>query len=227
MGTDAKPLPVDDPFAKQAALGAGPGGRGSGLRAALIGLLAFAALALTFFAARWTAPASPPSVTVKSTPALLTAIKDVARLETTQLHMEKVIDLSETQKRLFGLLEAKDAILLVAVGEVTIGVDLGKLEEGDVRLEEATGTARIRLPEPEIFGTRLDEKQTYVYERKTDALARRNEGLETRARQEAAAALEKAARTPEHFERAKRQAEKQMTSLATGLGAKKVEITWK
>ena len=174
-------------------------------------------------------PSKPPDsvVTVRPTNALLVAVRDLSRLETTELHVEKVIDLSDRQSRLFGLVEASDAILLVAAGDVTIGVDLGKLGEGDVSLDPQTGTARMRLPEPEILSSRLDEANTYVYTRKTDILARRNEALETKARQEALAAIEKAGRDADVLGRARRQAERQLTSLATQLGAKQVEVTWR
>src|SRR5262249_51799669 len=130
-------------------------------------------------------PASGSVVTVKPTPNLLVAIRDVAKLETTELHMEKVIDLTDRQSRFFGLIEANDAILLVASGDVVLGVDLSKVSESDVTLDAKSEAARVRLPSPEVLSTRLDEKGTYVYTRSTDLLAKRNEHLEARARQEA------------------------------------------
>src|SRR5262245_36249699 len=64
-------------------------------------------------------PALPPvssTVTVvKANPNVLVAVRDLARLESAQFHMERVIDLSEKQSHLFGLVESEDAILLVAV----------------------------------------------------------------------------------------------------------------
>ncbi|NUQ78556.1 MAG: DUF4230 domain-containing protein [Polyangiaceae bacterium] len=192
---------------------------------ALIGLLATGVVILAVIVL------APPTsakttVTVKPTPSLLTAVKDLARLETTEVHVEKVIDLTDRQSRIFGLIEVTDAILLVAVGRATIGVDLGKLREGDVAMDESK-TARLRLPKPELLGAALDERATYVYTRETSTLAKRNEGLETQARREAVAAIEKAATTDEVMARAKSQAEKQLTSLLTQLGAKRVEITWR
>jgi hypothetical protein len=179
-------------------------------------------LALRFF--------SPPPtsvVTERPTPSLLRAIRDVARLETAEVHVEKVIDLTDTQSRFFGLIEAKDALLLVAVGHATVGVDLSKLREGDVSLDAATGVARIVLPPPEVVGTRLDEDATYVFTRDTDLLARRNEHLEASARREAVRAIEKAAAAPEVMDRARAQAERQLVALATGLGASRVEVSWR
>jgi len=194
---------------------------------ALVGLLTAAVVVLAVVVLFPTPPPAPTTVTVKPTPSLLTAIKDLARLETTEVHVEKVIDLTDRQSRLFGLIEVTDAILLVAVGRATIGVDLGKLREGDVSMDPESKVAKLRLPNPELLGAALDERATYVYTRSTSTLAKRNEGLETQARREAVAAIEKAATTDEVMTRARNQAEKQLTSLLTQLGAKSVEISWR
>ncbi|MEO9235413.1 MAG: DUF4230 domain-containing protein, partial [Polyangiaceae bacterium] len=146
--------------------------------------VAIAAGATSFFvlhssASSTAAPAS--SISVKPTNTLLVAVRDMARLETNEMHFEKVIDLTDKQSRFFGLVDATDAILLVASGDVTMGVDLGKIQDTDVAMDPQTHIATITLPAPEIFSTRLDEKQTYVYTRSTSTLAERNEQLETRA----------------------------------------------
>jgi len=165
-------------------------------------------------------------VTVRESPSLLLAVRDLARLETTELHFEKVIEVSDAQKRAFGLVEAKDSVLLVAVGDATVGVDLSKLEEGDVSLSE-DGRATMRLPSPELLSVRLDEQKTYVHHRATDVLARRNEGLEGQARREAVAAIEKGARESDAFKRARGQAERTLRALALSLGVKDVDFVWR
>lgn len=171
--------------------------------------------------------ATPPTVAVRPTPTMLVAVRDLARLETTELHLEKVIDLTDAQGSFFGLVENTDAILLIATGDVTMGVDLGKLADGDVTFDPVTKRASFHLPPPEIFSTRLDEERTYVYTRSTSLLAKRNEHLEARARQEAIAAMEKAARDANEVTRAKAQAEKELRALAQGLGATEVSFTWR
>jgi len=165
-------------------------------------------------------------VTVKPSSTLLLAVRDLARLETTELHFEKVIDVSEEQRRAFGLVEAKDSVLLVAVGDATVGVDLGKIQDGDVSMNDQ-GKAAIRLPPPELLSVRLDENKTYVHRRSTDMLAKRNEALEARARREAVAAIEKAAKESDALARARKQAERTLRALAISLGAKEVDITWR
>ena len=167
-----------------------------------------------------------PGVEVKPTHDVLVAIKDLSRLELTEVQVEKVVDLADKQK-LFGLIETEDAMLLVAAGSATVGVDLEKLGPSDVQWDEQSKTAKLRLPQPQVLSTRLDPDATYVYRRETGILAKRNEKLEARGRKEALQAVERAAAEPDVTERAKKQAERQLTSLLTQLGAKRVEISWK
>lgn len=164
-------------------------------------------------------------VEVRPTNDVLIAIKDIARLEVTEVEVEKVVDISDKQT-LFGYIETSDTMLLVAAGTATIGVDLEKMKDGDASYDEATRTARLKLPQPELLSTRLHPDNTYVYRRETGVFAKRNEQLEGRARKEALSAVERAAREPDVTERARKQAERQLTQLLKGAGAQNVIITW-
>ncbi len=187
-----------------------------------------AAFGTAVYVATWQPPTpSISTLSVRPSATLLVAIRDVARLETNELHLEKVIDLSDKQSQFFGLIEATDAILLVATGDVVVGVDLSKMEEGDVSVDPTSKVASITLPAPQIFSSHLDESKTYVYTRSTSMTARRSDHLETKARQEAVAAIERAARESDVMIRARGQAEKELRSLAMGLGASSVVVTWK
>lgn len=175
----------------------------------------------------WTLLFPPEHVIVeRPTPALLIAIRNVSRLESAEVHVEKVVDLTDKQSSLFGLVESKDALLLVAVGHATVGVDLSKMRDNDVSMDPVTGIARIQLPEPEVLSATLDEDATYVFARSTDLLARRNEHLEANARRQAKKAIEAAAGAPDVMRRARTNAERQLVALAKALGAKQVEVTF-
>lgn len=216
--------PLDDPYAQGPERGRRKGQPTAVLLAAVLAI----AGAIGLGVASWTPPpASTSVVTVHSTPNVLIAVRDLARLVTAEVHVEKVIDLTDTQSHLYGLVQATDAILLVAVGQATLGVDLSKLGEADVSMDPESKTAHLRLPAPEVFQAGLDEEATYVYTRTTSLLAKRNEELEGKARREAVAAIRKAADTDDMKAKAKAQAEKQITSLLRQLGADKVEIAWK
>ncbi|NUP11535.1 MAG: DUF4230 domain-containing protein [Polyangiaceae bacterium] len=171
-------------------------------------------------------PSAQAGVEIRPTNDVLTAIKDISKLEVTEVQVEKVVDLSDKQKVL-GFLETEDAMLLVASGSAVVGVDLEKMGSGDLSYDEETRTVRMKLPPPELLSSRLDPDSTYVYKRETGVLAKRNEQLEGRARKEAILAVERVATEPDVLSRAKKSAERQLTALLTSAGAKKVIITWR
>jgi uncharacterized protein DUF4230 len=174
-------------------------------------------------------PLLPPmtsSVTVvRPTPDVLVAVRDLARLESAAFHMERVIDLSDKQSKMWGLITTEDAILLVAVAEVTAGVDLQKLTAADVVVDPARRTARIELPAPEILHAALDNEKTYVHSRKTGTLADRHENLESRARKEAEKTLVESARQAGLLKRASDNARRTVEALVHSLGYDKVEVS--
>ena len=189
---------------------------------------AFVAIAaMGFSALRARAEPKASEVRVQGSNTVVKSLHDIARLETTSLHVEKVIDVKDHQKRLYGLVETEDALLFIATGEVVVGVDLQKLRDEDARFDEATKTAFLTLPEPEVLSTRFDEMHSYVHSRTTDTFAKRNEQLESLARKEAVAAFETAGRQKEVSDRAKGQAERQLRALGAAWGAKDVVIRWR
>ena len=120
---------------------------------------------------------------------IINEIRPLARLETIQYTVEKVITAEEGQEliaELFG-----DRLLLVAHGTVIAGVDLSKLTAGNLKLQD--GILAVHLPEAEIFSTSLDNDKTYVYDRDTGLFRKADKDLETLARQAAEAEILKAA----------------------------------
>jgi hypothetical protein len=98
--------------------------------------------------------------------------------------------------------------------------------DGDVLLEPLEHRVRLVLPAPEILSARLDNERTYVHTRKTDALAERNEAIETRARQLAERSIHEAALEAGILDRAKQNAGQTLTALVRSLGYDRVEINW-
>lgn len=187
-----------------------------------------AALALVFNVALSALPqASTTRTEVRPTPDVLVAVKSLSRLETQSYHLERVVDLTDHETHVFGLLKAKDAILLVAVGDVVAGVDLEHLTEGDVSADWDARRATLRLPPPTVFSATLDEKATRVYSRTTDLLAVRHEDLEERARRDAVRTMEKTAVDRGILDRARADAERALTGLLRSLGFVDVQISWK
>ncbi len=114
-----------------------------------------------------------PTPTVIPDPATyITQVQALARLETIQYSIEKVIT-AQIGQGTFGFLFG-DKLLFVAHGTVIAGIDMGKMNAGDMQLNN--GTLHVRLPASEIFIATLDNDKSYVYDRQTGALhARRYE----------------------------------------------------
>ena len=191
--------------------------------AALIG--AIGGVLVTSYDGFWAPPPISSSVTVvRPTPNVLVAVRDLARLETTTYHVERVIDLRDKQSRLFGLIESEDAILLVAAAQVTAGVDLSELGDDDVEANPETGEAHINLPAPEVFHAALDNERTFVHSRSTDLLARREPQLESKARLAAERTVREAALEAGIIDRACDSAERTIASFVRSLGYKEVTV---
>ena len=131
-----------------------------------------------------------PTPTVLPDP--VTIIRDVqsmARLETIQYTVEKVIT-AEINQGVFGSLFG-DKLLFVAHGYVIAGVDLSKLSVEDLVLDG--DVLRVNLPDAEVFVATLNNDDSYIYDRTTGLFRKSDPDLETDARQAAEEEILKAA----------------------------------
>lgn len=126
----------------------------------------------------------PDSVTV------VREIQSLARLETAQYTVEKVIR-AETGQGSLGPLFG-DRLLFVAHGNVIAGVDLSQLQPGDVTVAP-DGRVTIVVPAAEVFIAALDNDKSYVYDRQTGLFTKGDANLETLARQAAEDEIRKGA----------------------------------
>lgn len=149
---------------------------------------------------------------------IIHSVRSIARLETIQYSVEKVIT-AESGQGAFGFLFG-DRLLLVAHGVVIAGVDLEKLSPQDLRLEN--GVLYVRLPEAEIFIATLDNAKTYVYDRETGVLTKGNIQLETEARRAAEEEIRKAALEDGILTQANRNAQAYLLRLFLQLGYRDV-----
>ncbi len=156
---------------------------------------------------------------------MLVAVRDLARLESASFQMERVIDLTDKQSKLWGMISTEDAILLVAVAEVTAGIDLSKLTAADVVVDPPRRTARIALPAPEVLHAALDNEKTYVHSRKTGTLADRHENLESRRAPRSRAHPGGVGQASRPVEARFRKRRRTVEALVHSLGYDKVEVS--
>jgi len=167
------------------------------------------------------------SVEQRRRPDVITQVRELSRLEGVSYHVERVVDLKDEQRTLFGMVGASDAILLVASGEVVAGVDLAQLRPEDVVVAPDQHSVTVRLPPAEVFSARLDNARTYVHSRKVDLLAQRDETLESRARQAAEQTLRAAAEDSGIVQRAEDSVARTVKSLVRSLGYTDVTIDFR
>ncbi len=116
-----------------------------------------------------------------------------------------------------------EKIVVVATGEVEAGVDLASLGEDDVEVDGEKVT--IRLPEPEVFSSSLDEERTAVYDRDQGILRLRpDDELVGEARREAEAEITATAEENGILDYANSNAEDSIRAFVTTLGFDEVEF---
>lgn len=141
-------------------------------------------------------------------------IRALARLETIQYSVEKVI----TGETGGGTFEAffGDKILFVGHGTVIAGIDMEKLTPENMRYEN--GVLTVKLPPAEIFIAALDNEKSYVYDRDTGLLTKPDPNLETLVRQRAEEEILKAALEDGILEQAQANAEAYLFKFFAALG---------
>ena len=141
-------------------------------------------------------------------------VQAVAKLETIHYTVEKVIT-AEVNQGVWGPLFG-DKLLFVAHGYVIAGIDMGKITEADLWLEN--GVLHVRLPQPEVLVATLDNEKSYVYDRETGLFTQADPALETAARQAAEQEILNAALEDGILEQARINAEVYLAKFFTALG---------
>jgi hypothetical protein len=156
-----------------------------------------------------------PTPTILPDPVtIIHSVRDLARLETIQYTVEKVI-VAESNQGPFGFLFG-DRLILVAHGLVIAGVDMSLMQPQD--LEVRQGVLYVRLPAPEIFVATLDNQKSYVVNRDTGLLTRGDLQLESTARASAENEIRNTAIDDGILKQARQNAESYLTRLFRQLG---------
>jgi hypothetical protein len=156
-----------------------------------------------------------PTPTVLPDPVTIVhEMRSLARLETIQYTVEKVVTAETRQeflKVLFG-----DRLLLVAHGVVIAGVDLAQIGPEDLWVEK--NVLYVRLPAAEVFIASIDNEKSYIYDRQVGFLTKGDVDLETAARRVAEEEIEKAAIEDGILELAQQNAENFLSRMLLQLG---------
>jgi hypothetical protein len=154
-------------------------------------------------------------------PTVVRQIRQLQRLEAVSYTMDKIISGGKDNPYLPQFLVG-DRLLLLVHGEVVAGVDLAKIQSGDISV---TGRdISVRLPPAEIFSTRIDNTKTRVYSRDTGLFSSADPNLETEVRQEGERQLQQSALQDGILKAADQNARQTIAGLLHGLGFNQVTI---
>jgi hypothetical protein len=156
-----------------------------------------------------------PTPTVLPDPVtIINEVRALARLETIQYTVEKVIT-AEVNQGVLGPLFG-DRLLFVAHGTVIAGIDMSQIASQDMWIQDSV--LNVRLPAAEIFTVTLDNQKSYVYDRQTGLLTHGDVNLETAARQVAEDQIQQAALDDGILATAEQNAEAYLSRLFQALG---------
>ena len=156
-----------------------------------------------------------------SQPTVVRQIQQLQRLETVNYTMDKIIS-GERDSPYLPKFLISDRLLLVVHGEVIGGIDLGKIQPGDVSVSGRT--ISLRIPATEVFGTRIDNAKTRVYSRDTGLFSSPDPNLESEVREEAERQLRQAALQDGVLKTAEQNAYNTLSSMLKGFGFDQVQI---
>jgi hypothetical protein len=164
---------------------------------------------------------APGTVFGINQPAVVRHIQALQRIETVSYKVDKIIS-GERQSGVLPKFLVGDRVLLVVHGEIIAGVDLSRIQPGDVGVHAKS--VSIHLPGAEIFTTRLDNSKTRVYSRDTGLFSTPDPNLESEVRQQAERELSAAALQDGILVDAQKNAVQTVTSLLNGLGFTDVKV---
>jgi hypothetical protein len=163
-----------------------------------------------------------PAKTTTS-PVVVEGVRGLDQLATVRVTESIIVTRESASDNALDRLFSGEKVLLVASGNVEAGVDLGDFGEDDVVVRDDTVT--IRLPEPEVLSSSLDEDKTRVYDRDYAPLnVRPDDDLVEEARATAEERIEAAARENGILDTARTNAEKSVRAFVEALGFREVRF---
>ena len=182
-----------------------------GLTAAVVLVLA---MYLTFTVARWANRGA--GLHLWDTTSVVHEVQALSELVTVKYVMEKAVILDDV--KWYG----ENHVLLLAHGVVKAGIDLKRLQSGDVSISGKK--IFLKLPSPQITDAYLDDKASQVVDHTTGLLRTFDKDLEQVARQNAVDDIARAARKGGILEDADKRARAELEGLFKRAGFESVEF---
>ncbi|MFF8031984.1 MULTISPECIES: DUF4230 domain-containing protein [unclassified Streptomyces] len=167
----------------------------------------------------------------RSGPALLESVQDISRYEAATGNFQVVVDLEKDTRFLPDAVRGSRT-LYVGAGTVDAYVDLGSLDEDDVRVDEDRTSATLRLPHARLGTPALDPERSYAVSKQRGLLDRLgdlfsdNPNGEQAVQKLAARHIGDAAKESGLTARAETNTTDMLEGLLRSLGFEKVRVTY-
>ncbi|CAL9664776.1 DUF4230 domain-containing protein [Streptomyces sp. enrichment culture] len=167
----------------------------------------------------------------RSGPALLKSVQDISRYDAASGNFQVVVDLEKDARFLPDAIRGTRT-LYVGAGTVDAFVDLGKVGEDDVTVDEGRTSATLRLPHAALGEPALDPDRSYAVSKQRGLLDRLgdlfsdNPNGEQAVQKLAARHIGDAAQDSELQARAESNTTAMLRGLLTSLGFEEVRVTY-
>jgi hypothetical protein len=167
----------------------------------------------------------------RSGPALLESIQDISRYDAASGNFQVVVDLEKDAKFLPDAIRGSRT-LYVGAGTVDAFVDLGKVGERDVTVNDDRTSATLRLPHAALGKPALDTDRSYAVSKQRGLLDRLgdlfsdNPNSEQAVQKLAVRHISDAAKQSELTERAETNTTHMLQGLLRSLGFKEVKVSY-
>ncbi|MFF0682629.1 DUF4230 domain-containing protein [Streptomyces tendae] len=167
----------------------------------------------------------------RSGPALLKSVQDISRYDAASGNFQVVVDLEKDAKFLPDAIRGTRT-LYVGAGTVDAFVDLGKVGEDDVTVDDERTSAALRLPHAALGEPALDPDRSYAVSKQRGLLDRLgdlfsdNPNGEQAVQKLAARHIGDAAKDSELKARAESNTTAMLRGLLTSLGFEEVRVTY-
>ncbi|MFE2280731.1 DUF4230 domain-containing protein [Streptomyces sp. NPDC059454] len=167
----------------------------------------------------------------RSGPALLESVQDLSRYDAASGNFQVVVDLEKDAKFLPDAVRGSRT-LYVGAGTVDAYVDLGKLDEDDVRVDDDRTSATLRLPHARLGKPALDPERSYAVSKQRGLFDRLgdlfsdNPGSEQAVQKLAVRHIGDAAKESGLTTRAETNTTEMLEGLLRSLGFEKVRISY-
>ncbi|MFI2376859.1 DUF4230 domain-containing protein [Streptomyces sp. NPDC018964] len=166
-----------------------------------------------------------------SGPALLESVQDISRYDAASGNFQVVVDLEKDAKFLPDALRGSRT-LYVGAGTVDAYVDLGELDEDDVRVDDDRTSATLRLPHARLDRPALDPERSYAVSKQRGLFDRLgdlfsdNPGSEQAVQKLAVRHIGDAAEESGLIARAEANTTEMLEGLLRSLGFEKVRVDY-